>query len=243
MNRRIARRTLMTTSNARTLRANRRFMRVCQFRLPGIFWQRPNQLLSSASVQLPMKLDRFLLFGVLSFFWVAFGFAAQSNDTEFSAVAEEFIKGYLNARPLLGTQLGLHEYDGRGSADFLRKEMVNAIGALKDQELRASFIVANRKAALALTDFATWLEKERLPKATPDFALGEAKYQRWLIETELVDLPPAKILEIGLSKLKAEQEVFANAAKTIDSNRSAIEVFKEIQRDHPPADKLIADVA
>ena len=315
-----------------------------------------------------MKLDRFVLFVVFSFFSVSSGFAAQSNDAEFSAVAEEFIKGYLNAHPLLGTQLGLHEYDGRtsdfsplaldaelqrlrrfddrlrkfdpeklsahnaidlrilqaavakelfefqevrkfernpmtyarcanlniyitrnfapledrvrsliaiesqipniliagktnldpvlpkpyvelamqiarGSADFLRKEMVNAIGALKDQDLRASFIVANRKAATSLTDFASWLEKERLARATPDFALGEAKYQRWLIETALVDLPPAKILEIGLAKLKEEQEVFADAAKTIDPNKSPMEVFKEIQRDHPPADKLIADVA
>src|SRR5438552_13848977 len=45
----------------------------------------------------------------------SFSYAAQTNDGEFSAVAEEFIKGYLNARPLLGTQLGLHEYDGRAS--------------------------------------------------------------------------------------------------------------------------------
>jgi uncharacterized protein (DUF885 family) len=315
-----------------------------------------------------MKLDRFVLFVVFFFFSVFSGLAAQSNDAEFSAVADEFIKGYLNARPLLGTQLGLHEYDGRasdfsplaldaelqrlrrfddrlrkfdpeklsarnaidlrllqaavakelfefqevrkfernpmtyarcanlniyltrnfapledrvrsliaiesqipniliagktnldpvlpkpfvelamqiarGSADFLRKEMVNAIGALKDQELRASFIVANRKAAISLTDFATWLEKERLARATPDFALGEAKYQQWLIETELVDLPPVKILEIGLAKLKEEQKIFTDAAKTIDPNRSPMEVFKEIQKDHPPADKLIADVA
>ena len=314
-----------------------------------------------------MKLDRFVPFVVSSFFCASFGFAAQSNDAEFSAVADEFIKGYLNARPLLGTQLGLHEYDGRasdfsplaldaelqrlrrfddrlrkfgpeklsarnaidlrilqaavakelfefqevrkfernpmtyarcanlniyitrnfapledrvrsltaiesqipniliagktnlepvlpkpyvelaiqiarGSADFLRKDMVNAIGALKDQDLRASFIVANRKAALSLMDFATWLEKEKLPKTTSDFALGEAKFQRWLIETELVDLSPAKILEIGLSKLKEEQGVFADAAKTIDPDRSPMDVFKEIQRDHPPADKLIADI-
>ena len=321
-----------------------------------------------ALLSLLMKLRPFLSLVLFALSGASFHYAAQTNDTEFGAVAEEFIKGYLNARPLLGTQLGLHEYDGRasdfsplaldaelqrlrrfddrlrkfdpeklsarnaidlrilqaavakelfefqevrkfernpmtyarcanlniyiarnfapledrirsliaiesqipniliagktnldpvlpkpyvelamqiarGSADFLRKEMVSAIGAVKDQELRASFILANRKAALSLSDFASWLEKERLPKATPDFALGEAKYQRWLIETELVDLPPAKILEIGLDRLKEEQEVFADSAKTIDPNRSPMEVFKEIQRDHPPADKLIADVA
>ncbi len=45
--------------------------------------------------------------------------AAQNTDADFSAVAEEFIKGYLNARPLLATRLGFHEYDGR-TDDFSR---------------------------------------------------------------------------------------------------------------------------
>jgi len=293
---------------------------------------------------------------------------AQNNDAEFTAVADEFIKGYLAARPFLGTQLGLHEYDGRapdfsrlaldaelqrlrrfddrlrkfdpeklttrnsidlrilqaavadelfqfqdvhkfernpmiyarcaqlniyltrnfapledrvrslttiesqipniliagktnldpvlprpfvdlavqiarGSAAFLRKDMVAAVAAVKDPELRASFVQANRRAANSLIDFASWLEKEKLPKATTDFALGEAKYQRWLLETELVDLPPAKILELGLAKLKEQQEVFAEAAKVIDPQAPPIEVFKRIQGDHPAADKLIPDIA
>src|SRR5437899_12636088 len=43
--------------------------------------------------------------------------AAQTTDADFTAVAEEFIKGYLNARPLLATRLGFHEYDGRAD-DF-----------------------------------------------------------------------------------------------------------------------------
>ncbi len=237
--------------------------------------------------------------------------AAQNTDVEFAGVAEEVIKGYLNARPLLATRLGFHEYDGRaddfsrlaldaelqrlrrfedrlrkfepeelnarngidlrilqaaianelfefqdvhkfernpmtyahcadlniyiarnfaplkdrvrsltaielqipniliagktnlesvlpkphielaiqiarGSADFLRKDMVAAVDAVKDQEVRGNFLDANRKAANALSDFATWLEKEKLPRATSTFSLGAARYQRWLTETELV---------------------------------------------------------
>src|SRR5437764_1229885 len=130
-----------------------------------------------------------------------------------------------------------------GSADFLRKDMVTAVDTVKDQELRGNFLDANRRAATALSDFANWLEKEKLPKATPNFALGETKYQRWLMETELVDLPPSKILEIGLAKLKEEQKTFADAATIIDPNKSPTEVFKETQKDHPSADKLIPDIA
>ena len=131
----------------------------------------------------------------------------------------------------------------RGSADFLRKDMVAAVDAVKDQEVRGNFLDANRKAAHALSEFATWLERERLPKATLTFSLGAARYQRWLTETELVDLPPEKILEIGLAKLKEEQKVFADAAKVIDPDKSPAEVFKQIQKEHPTAEKLIPDIA
>jgi uncharacterized protein (DUF885 family) len=293
--------------------------------------------------------------------------AVQEPDVEFNAVAEEFIKGYLNARPLLGTQLGLHEYDGRapdfsrlaieaelqrlrrfddrlrkfvpdklrsrtaidlrilqaavanelfefqeehkfernpmtyaqcadlniyiardwspledrarsltaieaqipntliagktnldpilarpyvelaieiarGSADFLREDMTRAMSGIKDPEVRGNFIEANRKAILALTDFATWLEKEKLPKARPDFAIGAARFQRWLNETELVDAPPEKILELGMAGIREEQKAFTEAAKVIDPNKSATDVFKQIQKEHPPADKLLAEI-
>jgi uncharacterized protein (DUF885 family) len=130
----------------------------------------------------------------------------------------------------------------RGSADFLKKDLVAAVGNLKDEQLRGAFHEANRKAANALNDYATWLERERLPKASLDFALGEEKFRRFLAQTELVDLPPQKILEIGLEQLKAEQTAFAEAAKKIDPNKSPIEVFKQIQSEHPTPQDLIPDV-
>src|SRR5205823_4035877 len=117
------------------------------------------------------------------------------------------------------------------------------VSGLKDEQLRAAFLDANRKAANALNDYAAWLQREKLPKASLDFALGEEKFRRFLAQTELVDLPPQKILEIGMAQLKAEQDAFAEAAKKIDPNKSPIEVFKQIQSEHPMPDKLIPDVA
>src|SRR5881409_790879 len=294
--------------------------------------------------------------------------AAQTEDAEYEAVAEEYIKTYLAAHPLEGTALGLHEYDGKisdysrlaldaelnrlqrfddrlkkfdpgtvsprqsidlrilqaavkkdlfqiqdmsvfernpmvyaraadvnvyikrnfapledrvrslvaiesqipniliaartnlneklpkpfvelaiqiakGSVDFLKKDLVAAVTGLKDEQLRSAFQEANRKAANALNDYAAWLEREKLPKASLDFALGEEKFGRFLAQTELVDLSPQKILEIGMAQLKAEQDAFAEAAKKIDPNKSPIEVFKQIQSEHPTPDKLIPDVA
>jgi uncharacterized protein (DUF885 family) len=304
-----------------------------------------------------MKILRRFLFVIALFLPAANSFAAQTADADYEAVAEEYIKGYLAARPLQGTALGLHEYDGkitdysrlaldaelsrlrrfddrlnkfdptklsarqsidlrvlqaavkrdlfemqdmsvfernpmvyaraadvnvyikrnfapledrvrslvaiesqipniliaartnlnetlsrpfvelaiqiaRGSADFLKKDLVAAVSGLKDEQLRAAFQEANRKAANALNDYAAWLEREKLPKASLEFTLGE-----------LVDLPPQKILEIGMAQLKAEQEAFANAAKIIDPDKSPIEVFRQIQSEHPTPENLIPDVA
>jgi uncharacterized protein (DUF885 family) len=295
-------------------------------------------------------------------------FAAETEDGEYEAVAEEYIKGYLGAHPLEGTALGLHEYDGKitdysrlaldaelsrlrrfddrlskfdasklsprqsidlrilqaavkkdlfemqdmslfernpmvyaraadvnvyikrnfapledrvrslvaiesqipniliaaktnlnevvpkpyvelaiqiakGSADFLKKDLIAAVGNVKDEQLRVAFHEANRKAANALNDYAAWLEREKLPKASLDFALGEEKFRRFLSQTELVDLPPQKILEIGMEQLKAEQTAFAESAKKIDPNKPPIEVFKQLQSEHPTPENLIPDVA
>src|SRR6266576_2866031 len=82
----------------------------------------------------------------------------------------------------------------------------------------------------------------QIAKGSSDFTLGEEKYRRLLAQTELVDLPPDKILEIGMEQLKAEQEAFADAAKKIDPNKPAIEVFKQIQSEHPTPENLIPDV-
>jgi uncharacterized protein (DUF885 family) len=129
----------------------------------------------------------------------------------------------------------------RGNADFLKKELADALKDLKDEKLVAAFQLSNRKAYTALNDYASWLEKERLPTAVAGWQVGEEKYRRFLAGTELVDMAPAQILELGLAELKREQEAFAEAAKIIDPSKPAPEVFKDIQKDHPTAESLIPD--
>jgi uncharacterized protein (DUF885 family) len=129
------------------------------------------------------------------------------------------------------------------SADFLEKDLVAALKGLDDEPLHAAFDDSNKKAAAALRDYANWLKKEKLPKATADFALGPEKLRRLIAGSELVDLPPEKILALGLQQLKEEQTVFAAAAKIIDPKKKAIDVFKEIQNEHPKPGELIPDVA
>jgi len=130
----------------------------------------------------------------------------------------------------------------RGASEFLKKDLIESLADLKDETLRATFLQSNRRATAALTEYAAWLEKEKLPKATPEFAIGEEKYRRFLAETELVDMPPAQLLDLGMAELKKEQEVFTEAAKKIDETRPADVIFKQIQSDHPTAANLIPEV-
>src|SRR5947208_4744186 len=130
----------------------------------------------------------------------------------------------------------------KGSADFLKKDLVAAVAGLKDEQIRIAFQEANRKAANALNDYAAWLEREKLPKASLDFALGEEKFKRFLTQTELVDLPPQKILEIGMAQLKAEQEAFAEAAKKIGPTTPPLKVLNQTQGGPPPLQNPIPAV-
>ena len=131
----------------------------------------------------------------------------------------------------------------KGASDFLKKSLPPAVAGVKDEQVRIAFENANRKAAHAVNDYATWLEREKLSKASVNFALGEEKFRRLLAQTELVDLPPQKILEIGMAQLKAEQEAFADAAQKIDPSKSPVEVFRQIQSEHPTPQNLIPGVS
>jgi uncharacterized protein (DUF885 family) len=117
------------------------------------------------------------------------------------------------------------------------------VNEVKDELLMAAFRDANKKAAAALRDYANWLMKEKLPKATADFAIGADKYQKMLAGTELVDLPPAKLLALGLQRLKEEQDIFAASSRIIDPKKNPIDVFKQIQTEHPKPGELIAAMA
>jgi uncharacterized protein (DUF885 family) len=128
-----------------------------------------------------------------------------------------------------------------GSADFLGKELVEALKDLKDEALLAEFKVVNQQAIAELRSYADWLKAKKLPKAHNHYALGRDKYQKMLLEGELIPFRPEYILEVGLVELHREQAAFARAAQAIDPSKPPIEVFKAIQKDHPTADSLIPD--
>lgn len=130
-----------------------------------------------------------------------------------------------------------------GAADFLGKELVEALKDLKNATLLEQFQTVNKKAIEELHGYATFLKKQKLPKSNEAYALGRDKYIKLLQDGEMVQLSPEELLDLGLSELHRKQKAFAEAAKQIDPNKTPIEVFEAIQKDHPSARDLIPDTA
>jgi uncharacterized protein (DUF885 family) len=141
------------------------------------------------------------------------------------------------ARPLIETAIE----EAKGSADFLGKDLKLALKDLNDPALLAEFNQANDRAIAEINRYVEFLEKEKLPKAHNNYAIGREKFTKMLRDGDLIPLAPEEILEVGLKRLRLEQQQFAETAKLIDPTKRAIEVFNAIQKDHPTAEGLFPD--
>jgi uncharacterized protein (DUF885 family) len=129
----------------------------------------------------------------------------------------------------------------QGSADFMNGDLKVALKDVKDDTMMKAFNIANKNAVNAINGFATWLQKDKLPKANNKYAIGEANYRKMLLYNEGITLSPEKILAMGLSELKKEQITFNAAAKTINPNKKPIDVYHDLQKEHPTAANLIPE--
>ena len=141
------------------------------------------------------------------------------------------------ARPYVETAIQI----AQGSAAFLGGDLKVALKDVKNDTLMKAFNTANDAAILAVNAFADYLKKEKLPKANYKYAIGTASYQKMLLYSEGIKLSPDKILQIGLTELKKEQESFNAAAKVINPNKKPVDVYHDLQKDHPTAQSLIPD--
>ena len=162
----------------------------------------------------------------------------ENSAPVFFSVAKSNLADSL-AKPLIETAIQI----ANGSAEFLGSDLIVALEEVENDSLMGVFKTANDKAISELKSFAEYLEKEKLPKSHNNFALGREKYQKMLFNGEGISLPPEKILEIGLEELAREQDVFNTTANIINPNKKPIEVYEDLQKEHPTAVNLIPDVS
>jgi uncharacterized protein (DUF885 family) len=127
----------------------------------------------------------------------------------------------------------------QGSVGFLKKDLLVALKDVKNDTLMKAFKASNDTAIAAINDYVSFLQKEKLPKAHNHYAIGEDNYKKMLLYGEDITLSPEKILEIGLAELKKEQAVFNASAHIINPNKKPIDVYHDVESEHPTADSLI----
>ena len=130
----------------------------------------------------------------------------------------------------------------KGSISFLQNELVKGLKEVNNDSLMKEFKKANDIVISEVIAFAGFLEKEKLPKANNRYELGREKYQKMLLAYEGINMTSEEILEIGLSELRKEQEVFNASAEIISPGKKPMEVLQEMQKEHPTAENLIPDI-
>jgi uncharacterized protein (DUF885 family) len=129
----------------------------------------------------------------------------------------------------------------KGSASFLGNDLLVALKDVTDSSLMRQFKSVNDSAIAEINRFVAWLQKEKLPKAHNHYAIGKENYRKMLLYGENIKLTPEQILAIGMKALKEEQHAFNTAAKIINPNKKPVDVYNEMQKEHPTAESLIPD--
>ncbi len=118
-----------------------------------------------------------------------------------------------------------------GIISFFQKDVPEA--------LLAQFQATNQKVMDELKSYGQWLEKELKPLAHGDFRIGADNYGKKLLYDEDVDIPLARLLEIGMANLRLNQQAFTDTAAKVDPNKTPREILAELEKDHPAPDKLL----
>jgi Bacterial protein of unknown function (DUF885) len=132
----------------------------------------------------------------------------------------------------------------KGSAGYFAGTVARwAKDAAGDEaSLLKEFEQTNGLLVAATRDFASWLEKDLLPRSKGTFAIGAENFLLKMKYDEMVEMPLADLLAKGEAQLAKDYAAFVETANKIDPNKSAAEVMKSLSDEHPTPEKLIPSV-
>ncbi len=133
--------------------------------------------------------------------------------------------------PKIYTEIALEQLPGL--AEFFKSDVPAAFADVNDEAIKKEFAASNAAVIAALNDYAGWLRKDVLPKSNGDFRLGADTYSKKLKYDEMVDIPLAKLVEIDMANMHANQAQFAKVAKELDPKKTPQQVLAELAADHP----------
>ena len=139
--------------------------------------------------------------------------------------------------PRIYTEVALEQLPG--IVGFFKKDVPAAFSKVTDRKLLDEFHASNEAVIGALGEYQTFLNNDLLPRSKGDFRIGSENYSKKLSYDEMVDLPLDKVLEVGFQNLRQNQQAFRATAAKIDPKRTPQEILHDLEKDHPPADRLL----
>ena len=127
-----------------------------------------------------------------------------------------------------------------GASELLDHDLPLAFAGSADEALKQRLKSAAARAGAALQAYKHELETRGLATAHGSYAIGTAAVEARYRAEELIDLPAAKLLAIGERELKAKQADFDRTAARIDATRPAVDVWHDIQKNHPARGELVS---
>lgn len=149
----------------------------------------------------------------------------------------ENARANLKSPPRIYTEIALQQLPG--IASFFQKDVPAAFSNVSDAKLLAEFKSSNDAVLAALKQYESYLRTEILPAAKGDFAIGTDSYQKKLLYDEMVDVPVARLLEIGQADLKRNQEELKTAVAAAYPGKTVAEALAALAEDHPAPDGIL----
>jgi uncharacterized protein (DUF885 family) len=109
-----------------------------------------------------------------------------------------------------------------------------------DAKLQSEFKKSTKNAGDAIAGYIKHLQQIK-PDPEATFAIGKQNYEAKLKYDEGIEITVDKLLKIADRELAKTQDDFKKTAKLIDPKRDPMSVWADVQRDHPPAGKLVQE--
>ena len=139
--------------------------------------------------------------------------------------------------PKVYTEVAIEQLPGIVS--FFESDVPKAFDQVKDQALNDDFRKANAAVVAELKAYEKWLKTDLLARSKGDFRIGAENYRKKLAYDEMVDIPLDKLLQIGYTDLRKNQQWFRETARKIDPKKTPEQILDQSGRNHPAPDKLL----
>ena len=128
----------------------------------------------------------------------------------------------------------------KGTLAFIQTEVPKVFASVKDKKLQSELKTSTKIAADAIARYIKQLQGTK-PDPGAAFAIGKQNYEAKLKYDEGIEVPIGTLLKIGLRELSKTQQEFRATAARIDRRRNELDVWADVQRDHPKAGSLVAE--